>query len=614
MTSAKNFRLSWFGAGPKSNSTAGTGPLDDGYIDHAILALGTLVLIGWLPTDARSSTTIVRVPGAPSEVARSTYIRYPRDEVSKEFERLGRIPPFKAGFLCVATLSGPTQEALRKCVETRSAVELVVQTEAGLEHRFSVVPMGLAEAMRAGFLKGQRLQMMMQSLSHSQTPDVERAVQILKVIDAPPKVEAHIDVAVTTDKRRMLLTGWVEDADGAMLYLLNSDLTECPQQLDPIIVPRDDVSLHLRSLGEKPTTNLHGFAAVTACPERRNHYLCRVVGEAIGMSEELGIEPKLEPVGDVLNKMRRQASESLMSTSEGLRKLGRNMIGADAPPPPSVAEVRRFAPRGLASAPRTSIIVPFYGDAFYLLDHIASQARAPADVEWIIVCDDPRLAGQMLETLSNRQGSIRQPVQFVRLAANGGFAHANNIGAKYANGDYLLFMNSDIYCEEFAFIDYAASLLAARSDVGCVGFSLQFEDGTIQHDGMTFENSNWLEGLLVCEHKNKGMPQDWAGLSSAPAGAVTAALMMVRRSDFAGQIIFDPAYLIGDFEDADLCMRIKARNKSIMLVRAPGLFHLERQSLRHAGDNDTRQAITHLNCLTFNDRWAAAINAVSGEA
>jgi GT2 family glycosyltransferase len=230
----------------------------------------------------------------------------------------------------------------------------------------------------------------------------------------------------------------------------------------------------------------------------------------------------------------------------------------------------------------------------------------------VFVCDDPSLSQPLYDKISRRRSAIRQPTSLILLAANGGFAHANNIGASYAAGDQLLLMNSDIYCRSFDFVHYAADLLDRDEQVGAAGFSLQFEDGTIQHNGMRFERAPWFDGLWSSEHHGKGLPHEWSGLSHEPVEAVTAALMLLRRRDFQDANIFDPGYIIGDFEDGDLCMRIRANNKSIVLVRTDGIYHLERQSVRHVGQPLARSAVTRLNCLRFNERWGTFLEAGHG--
>lgn len=578
----------------------------EGNVDYAIVTLGTVILVGWLPNDAKPRTTHIRIPGTPAEAYPTSYIRHQRDDVTDQFEKIGRRAPFKAGFVCTLPLSKTLQDSVHRCLGEGTQVEIGIELDLGVERRFSATPSTAAAAMRAGVLTRLRLQMALQSLASVQRPDMWTTLQIMKSLDAPKRIHAHIDIAQTSNRRRMLLGGWIENADQGRLVLLGGDLAASPQELDPVITPREDVSTHLRSIGLNPGTNLHGFVVVADIGETGGYRICRVTDHQAHWSDDLEIEPRIETTSGMIGRIRSHVSESVGRGSDSFHRLVRSALGQEQPPPPAVAQVKQFGPAH-GSRIQSSIIVPFYGDAFYLLDHLVAQVRAPSDVEWIFVCDDPRLSAQMLDGIANRKGLLRQSTKLVLLAANGGFAHANNIGAEHAQGEYLLLMNSDIYCRDFDFLAKGVATLKQDSNVGCVGFSLQFEDGTIQHDGMSFENSRWIEGLWTCEHRNKGMPQDWTGITVDDAEAVTAALLLLRRSDFVGRHIFDPAYLVGDFEDADLCMRIRDEGKRIAIVRGPGIYHLERQSLRYAGTDDARSAITHLNCMTFNDRWGDKI-------
>jgi GT2 family glycosyltransferase len=450
--------------------------------------------------------------------------------------------------------------------------------------------------------------MAVQSLSAKAKPG-DLAVEILKQIDALESLPAHIDFAIGTNKQRTLIGGWAEDVLRGDLFVMDEEFLRAPMRLDSVAVVRDDVSSHLRKLGRNANGNLHGFLAVADLADCSKIRLGISTSAGLQMSGDLEVTPKLEALPSVVARIRGLVAETRGSSSENFGKLARAVVGKHISSEPSVVDVRAFGSASpTAPKPQISIIVPFYGDAFYLLDHLMAQSRAPASVEWIFVCDDPRLWQQMLETVSNRISLIHQPTRLIQLSANGGFAHANNIGARFAEGEYLLLMNSDIYCESFGFLERAMSILRAKPEVGCVGFSLQFEDGTIQHDGMTFRSSAVFDGLWLCEHANKGMPQNWKTDTEVAAEAVTAALMLLRQREFVAKPIFDPVYVIGDFEDADLCMRLRHEGQTISLLRTAGLYHLERQSVRHTGDGETRMAVTHLNCLTFNDRWRSMLS------
>ncbi|WP_404295215.1 glycosyltransferase family 2 protein (plasmid) [Microvirga sp. RSM25] len=90
--------------------------------------------------------------------------------------------------------------------------------------------------------------------------------------------------------------------------------------------------------------------------------------------------------------------------------------------------------------------------------------------------------------------------------------------------------------------------------------------------------------------------------------AVTGALMALSARLFRDLEGLDTAYERGDFEDADLCLRARQRGAQIWIHVRPGLYHLERQSIRRMGDPEFREMITYMNCVEFNFRWDARLS------
>ena len=90
--------------------------------------------------------------------------------------------------------------------------------------------------------------------------------------------------------------------------------------------------------------------------------------------------------------------------------------------------------------------------------------------------------------------------------------------------------------------------------------------------------------------------------------AVTGALLMIKKDLFLKIGQFDRAFIKGDFEDADLCLKARMNGGSIGLYKTDGLFHLERQSIRLMDVGSARMALTYLNCITFNERWGKIIS------
>src|SRR5262249_54527348 len=119
--------------------------------------------------------------------------------------------------------------------------------------------------------------------------------------------------------------------------------------------------------------------------------------------------------------------------------------------------------------------------------------------------------------------------------------------------------------------------LEDNRDVGIIGPLLLFEDGSVQHEGMDYQPLPRLGNWIFPIHRKKGWrPGATHGLQRCPA--ITAACMVARRDlihDLGG---FDDAFAIGDFEDSDLCQRVRARRKASAVDLDVQLYHLERKS------------------------------------
>jgi len=68
-------------------------------------------------------------------------------------------------------------------------------------------------------------------------------------------------------------------------------------------------------------------------------------------------------------------------------------------------------------------------------------------------------------------------------------------------------------------------------------------------------------------------------------------------------------YVIGDYEDSDLCLRLRAAGGEIGYVPASELYHFERQSIRDHDGYAKSLAATYNRSL-HHRRWAPAIAAL----
>ncbi|MFD0463204.1 glycosyltransferase family 2 protein [Microvirga aerilata] len=279
----------------------------------------------------------------------------------------------------------------------------------------------------------------------------------------------------------------------------------------------------------------------------------------------------------------------------------------------ALAKTFRFGPPTPEDEPVTSIVIPFYGDAFFLNCVYHLQRVLGPGFELVLVVDDPRIWPEIFAALSNRSTSITVPTVLLQNAENYGYGRANNLGFMAASGDVVFLMNSDILVMDSAPLEEAAEAIRARRAADepelVVGFSLLYEDNTIQHIGMAFPTSSAVNNLHLADHPMKGLPFSlYRGESIRSAPAVTAALMGLSSDLYRALGGFDSVYERGDFEDADLCLRAEQLGAEVQVYVRSGLYHLERQSIPKMGDGDLRQMVTYMNCAEFNRRWQTRLS------
>jgi GT2 family glycosyltransferase len=167
-----------------------------------------------------------------------------------------------------------------------------------------------------------------------------------------------------------------------------------------------------------------------------------------------------------------------------------------------------------------------------------------------------------------------------------------------------VFLNSDAFAKAPGWVSQLQDALLEHPDFGAIGVRLLFADGGIQHAGMVFAYEENL-GVWINKHPMMGMDPSVdprRGLVEVPA--VTAACVAVRRDAFDAVGGFDGGFLFGDFEDSDLCLKLKERGYRIGYLPDVELVHLERQSLRQLGDNAFRFKVVLYNAGRHSRKWA----------
>jgi GT2 family glycosyltransferase len=177
---------------------------------------------------------------------------------------------------------------------------------------------------------------------------------------------------------------------------------------------------------------------------------------------------------------------------------------------------------------------------------------------------------------------------------NRGFGPANNQGASYAVGEYLLFLNNDALVSPC----WLAPLLArigSDERIGAVGPRLLNLDGSLQVAGALLARSG---STLELGYGDKADADEYR--FPRVVDYLSGACLLVRRSAFNEVGGFDPAYGLGYFEDADLCLALAARGHRVVYEPRSSVTHVRGASSR----GDLVSTLAARNRSLFRRRWS----------
>lgn len=184
------------------------------------------------------------------------------------------------------------------------------------------------------------------------------------------------------------------------------------------------------------------------------------------------------------------------------------------------------------------------------------------------------------------------------------FSHIMNEGRKFCKGDYIILLNNDT---EVLAEDWIEQMLhfALKPEVGAVGAKLLFEDGSIQHAGVTFG----IRG--VAGHAFYGWDQAECGYENRiclpqNVTAVTAACLMVRASVFDQVLGFDEMLKV-NYNDVDFCLKIREAGYRLVYTPFACLTHYE--SKTRGNDNVDPQKLANQikESRYFQKKWCRRI-------
>lgn len=195
-----------------------------------------------------------------------------------------------------------------------------------------------------------------------------------------------------------------------------------------------------------------------------------------------------------------------------------------------------------------TIITTFYNGKNILdscLYHTISTIKNKSDIEIIVVNDNPQIS---IENIINKYTSDIS-IKLINVDKNGGHPKACNIGANAANGDYLIFMDCDIFPTS-GWLDEMQKSFTQNNNVGSVSATVvDMSTNRITITGIELHGVDCLKPYREQFVDNLNIDGD-RSYTFTPSGC-----FMLKRETFKNINGFNPLYF-NAYGDMDLSGKI----------------------------------------------------------
>lgn len=425
----------------------------------------------------------------------------------------------------------------------------------------------------------------------------------------------HFDSVLALDDNAFYVRGWARDGQAPLRRLTVVSPEGSRVELLPGIFrePRPDVD----SFYEEPArTGAEGTGFLGYCETRSPSLLSS--GWTLEIENELGVGREFP--GPQVSRDLLTARAAILSDLHKERDWTSPLMDHVVPAISRIqqrleerAEIKEVWEFGEPPAsPETTIVVPLYGRIDFLEHQLAQFVHDPElrESDLVYVLDSPELAGALEAGAGQLFELYGVPFRVVVLAQNGGYSVANNRGASLARGRRLLLLNSDVLPAEPGWLGRMSGFYEAQGSIGALGPKLLFEDDTLQHAGIRFQRPP-SGGAWENEHYFKGLHRDLPAANvTRRVPAVSGACLMIDRQLFEEFGGLRGMYVQGDYEDTDLCLRLRERGHETWYLPEVELYHLEGQSYAL----ETRTAMSRYNVWLHTRLWDSEIEAAMAEA
>lgn len=228
---------------------------------------------------------------------------------------------------------------------------------------------------------------------------------------------------------------------------------------------------------------------------------------------------------------------------------------------------------------KLSIITINYHTESLLHDCLSSLYLDNSDIDFELLVVDNGSQKDALAPIKKKFPKIK----IITPGKNLGFGKANNLGAKHASGQYLLFLNPDTIIPKGT-LSSVLNQLESLTKLGAYSCQLQFSDGSIQPTGGYFPSLTRIVSWQIFSdifplpifikpiHPTitlfkKSFSPDWL----QGAFLVIPSIVFKKISGFDENIFMYA-------EDIDICYRLKQQGFNIYYSHDPYITHLQSKS------------------------------------
>lgn len=245
----------------------------------------------------------------------------------------------------------------------------------------------------------------------------------------------------------------------------------------------------------------------------------------------------------------------------------------------------------LVENPQVSIIIPVYNQIHYTYVCLKSILQNSKDVNYEVI-----IANDCSTDVTTDLDKFVENITVITTKENLRFLRNCNNAAKYAKGQYILFLNNDTQVQE-NWLRPLITLIEKDDSIGMVGSKLVYPDGRLQEAGGIIwdDASGWNYGRL-------SNPQDPEFSYVKECDYISGASMMIKHSLWKEIGGFDERFAPAYYEDSDLAFEVRKHGYKVMLQPLSIVVHFE--GISNGTDLTSGQKAYQVkNCETFKEKW-----------